>query len=405
MTAPITELPTSELEAAPLTVRIVDDRLHLCALTHELLPRAGGDAPVDLARLRPVPVLLDDGTTSRWQGVPVVGALRFVDWLCTVRPSVDVTVTAVAALIVEAAELTAQGEVVPDLATDTTERRWTWRPAPGIEAAARIGKVWTAASDAIDDGDPDDVLGAWFATTVGDLATARLGQPPITSSVPEPRVHRWADQVSARVGAGARLRFHLSAPDDLEGHFLLFARLQSLTDPTVVLPPLGADTADVLGTTPHEAVTLLACEWDIARRAWSVLPDRPTDELIVDAGEVEDLLENGLAGLHASGIEVHLPSAMLAQASLVRRVVVAGASGGLDAKTLALTGEVLVDGEPLTAAELETLAQARSELVAVRGRWMRIDEQTRAATLAFAKRVAKGGASTAEVLELAATAD
>ena len=72
---------------------------------------------------------------------------------------------------------------------------------------------------------------------------------------------------------------------------------------------------------------------------------------------------------------------------------------------MALTGEVLVDGEPLTAAELETLAEARSELVAVRGRWMRIDEQTRAATLAFAKRVAKGGASTAEVLELAATAD
>ncbi len=405
MTAPITERTPSELATAPLTVRIVDDRLHLCALTPELLPRPDDEAPVDLTSMRPVPVLLDDGTTSRWNGVPVVGALRFVDWLCTKQPSVDVTVTAVAALIVEAAELTAQGEVVPDLATDTTERRWTWRPAPGIEAAARIGKVWTAACDAIDDGDPDDVLAGWFATAVGELATARLGPPPITSSVPEARVHRWADQVSARVGAGARLRFHLSAPDDLEGHFLLFARLQSLTDSTVVLPPLGADTADLLGTTPHEAVTLLACEWDLARRAWSTLPDRPTDELIVDAGEVEDLLENGLAGLHASGIDVHLPSAMLAQTSLVRRVVVAGTSASLDAKTLALTGEVLVDGEPLTAEELETLAQARSELVAVRGRWMRIDEQTRAATLAFAKRVAKGGASTAEVLELAATAD
>ena len=34
-------------------------------------------------------------------------------------------------------------------------------------------------------------------------------------------------------------------------------RFQSLTDPTVVLPPLGPDTADLLGTSPHDAITLL----------------------------------------------------------------------------------------------------------------------------------------------------
>ncbi len=101
-----------------------------------------------------------------------------------IRPTVDVTVTAVAALIVEAVELTTLGELVPDLATDTAERTWSWRPAPGIESAGRIGKVWFPASEAVADGDPDEVLHGWFATAVAELATARLGPPPLNSAAP-----------------------------------------------------------------------------------------------------------------------------------------------------------------------------------------------------------------------------
>ena len=391
--------------AAPFTVRIIEGRLHLCAPARELLAEPSGDAAVDLGAVRIVPVVLDDTSVGRWSGAPVVGALRFVDWLCRSRPSVDVTVTAIAALIVEATELTTRGELAPDFATDTTERAWTWRPAPGTEAAGRIGKVWAAASEAIDDGDPDEVLTGWFNTTVSELAIARLGTPQLPTAAQEPRVHRWADQVAARAGAGARLRFHLTAPEDLDGHFLLLARLESLTDPSIVLPPLGPDTADALNTTPHDAVTLLACEWDIARRCWSELPELPADEHVIEPAAVAALLEDGIGALDAAGISVHLPSSLLPNAALVRRVVISGASAGLDSRTLALTGEVLVDGDPLTAEELETLAKARTELVAVRGRWLRIDEETRAATLAFAKRVAEGNPSTADVLELAAAAD
>jgi hypothetical protein len=402
MTVSTTESATAA--GAPLTARIIEGRLHLCAAVPEQLSGAG-DSPVDAGALRIVPVLLDDGSAGRWAGAPVVGAIRFVDWLVRNRPSVDVTVAALASLIVEAVELTTRGEVVPDLTTDTASPRWSWRPAPGIEAAGRIGKVWAAASEAIDDEDPDEVLTGWFADTVAELATARLGPPPLPPTGHEARVHRWADQVSARAATGARLRFHLDAPEDLHSQFLLRARFESLTDPTIVLPPLEPDTAVVLGTSPHDAVTLLASEWDIARRIWSDLPEQPADELVVSPGAVANLLEHGLGPLDAAGIAVHLPSSLLPDAPLVRRVVITGASAGLDAKTLALTGEVLVDGDPLTAEELDTLAKARGELVAVRGRWMRIDEQTRAATLAFAERIAEGDPTNADVLELAATAD
>ena len=390
---------------APFTVRILEGRLFLCAPSEEMLTTSE-DAGIDLSAARSVPVLLDDGSTGAWHGAPVVGSLRFVDWLVRTRPSIDVTVTAVAALVVEAVELTTRGELVPDLATDTAERTWSWRPAPGIESAGRIGKVWFAASEAVADGDPDEVLHGWFATAVAELASARLGLPPVTSNVPEARVHRWADQVTARASAGARLRFHISAPDDLDGHFLLLPRFESLTDPTMVLPPLGPDTADLLGTSPHDAVTLLACEWDIARRAWNELPENPADQLVISPGAVAALLEEGIGALDSSGITVHLPSALLPDSSLVRRVTITGSSSGLDTKTLSLTGEVLVDGEPLTAEELEVLARARGELVAMRGRWLRIDEATREATLEFTKRVAESGKqNAADVLELAAVAD
>ncbi len=391
--------------AAPLTVRIIDGRLLLCAPTEARLATAAADAGVDLSALRIVTVLLDDGSAGEWYGAPVVGALKFLDWLVRTRPSVDVTVTAIAALIVDAVELTTKGELVPDLASDTAERTWSWRPAPGLDSAGAIGRVWFAASEAVADGDPDELLHGWFATTVAELALARLGPPQITTTANEAKVHRWADQVTARSSAGARLRFLLSAPDDLDGHFLLLPRFQSLTDPTVVLPPLGPDTADLLGTSPHDAVTLLACEWDIARRAWSELPENPADELVISPLAVTDLLGEGIGALDEAGIAVHLPAALMPDSTLVRRVTVTGVSSGLDAQTLALSGEVLVDGEPLTAEELDDLARARGELVAVRGRWLRIDEETRAATLEFAKRVAEGNQSTAEVLDLAATAD
>ncbi len=212
----------SASSTAPLTVRIVEGRLYLCAPTEELLAGPADDAGIDFSASRTVPVLLDDGSTGTWFGAPVVGSLRFVDWLVRSRPSVDVTVTAVAALIVEAVELTSGGELVPDLATDTAERTWTWRPAPGIESAGRIGKVWFAASEAVADGDPDEVLHGWFATTVADLATHAPRAATHRERGPRregPPLGRPGHRAGQRRGAAAIP--HRRAPDDLDGHFLL----------------------------------------------------------------------------------------------------------------------------------------------------------------------------------------
>ncbi|MBV8951536.1 MAG: hypothetical protein JOZ99_11720, partial [Actinobacteria bacterium] len=100
----VTTTRPASAPAAPLTVRIIDGRLHLCAPTRDLLTGPAGDVPVESGALRIVPVMLDDGSAGRWYGAPVVGALALVRWLVDRRASVDVTVTAIASLVVEAAE-------------------------------------------------------------------------------------------------------------------------------------------------------------------------------------------------------------------------------------------------------------------------------------------------------------
>jgi superfamily II DNA or RNA helicase len=383
-----------------LTVRIVEGQLYVCAVDAESLP--GDEAPLHRESLRRVPVLLDDGRTGHWAGAPVAGSLRLVDWLCTKHPAVEPVVAAIAALIVEAAELTTRGELVPSAAGDQEP---AWRPAPGVETVRRLDDLWSSAADAVDDGDPEVVLGDWFATTVAELAAARVGSPPTPSLRSRTPLRLWSDQVVARAAAGARVRFHLNAPDDSSGYFMLSTRCESIDDTTIVVSPFAPDAAALLGCANKHLLELLASEWAPARGGGPTLPERPAEELMISPDEVGDLIEEGAGALALVGIAVHLPSSLLARTTMVRRMVVAGHSAGLDARSLALTGEVLIDGDPLTAAELDALANARTELVAVRGKWLRISDADRDATEEFRRRVAEGTVSAADVLDVAAIAD
>ena len=246
--------------AAPLTVRIIDGRLLLCTPTEERLATAAADAGVDLAALGTVAVLLDDGSTGEWYGAPVVGALKFLDWLTRTRPSVDVTVTAVAALIVDAVELTTKGGPFPTFASDTTRsargrgarRRASTAPARSARSGSRLPRPWPTVIRT-------SILHGWFATTVAELALARLGPPQITTTANEARVHRWADQVTAR----SSRREPAALPPQR-------ARRSRRPLPCVLPLPVAhrpdrrapatrfRSTADLLGTSPHDAVTMLA---------------------------------------------------------------------------------------------------------------------------------------------------
>ncbi len=276
MTAPITERATGELETAPLTVRIVDDRLHLCALTPELLPQAGTDAPVDLAATAPGP-----GAPRRRHHEPVVGCPGGrrppVRRLALHRPTL--------------------GRRDRDGGC-RAHRRGGRAHGPGrgrprsrdrhhrtaLDLAARAGHRGRGPDrQGVDRGirrhrrrrsrrRPRRVVRHHRRASSPPRASASRRSTrryPRPGSTAGPTRSRPAS-VPAPVCASTSAR-----PTTSRATSCFYARLESLTDPTVVLPPLGADTADLLGTTPHEAVTLLACEWDIARRAWSGAPRPP----------------------------------------------------------------------------------------------------------------------------------
>ncbi|MDQ1247290.1 MAG: hypothetical protein QG597_1660, partial [Actinomycetota bacterium] len=91
-----------------------------------------------------------------------------------------------------------------------------------------------------------------------------------------------------------------------------------------------------------------------------------------------EFLDTRAEALTRVGIDVLATGGLLRPAQVRRRVSASAGTGQLTAGALALAAEVSVDGEVLTKGEIATLADSKSELVSVRGRWMRLSDSDRA---------------------------
>ncbi|MEU2611901.1 DEAD/DEAH box helicase [Micromonospora sp. NPDC007271] len=168
-------------------------------------------------------------------------------------------------------------------------------------------------------------------------------------------------------------------------------------------PGLVVDAADVWrgpaaalagrGVDPQE--TLLA-ELGRASRLWPELEDAlrtaAPEGTDLDADGAHRFLREGAPVLHAAGFGVLLPSwwrrsssrlgARLRARSRTAPGTVAAASGGLGLDALVdYRWEVALGDQPLTAEELASLAELKSPLVRLRGRWVELDPQRLAAGL------------------------
>ena len=68
---------------------------------------------------------------------------------------------------------------------------------------------------------------------------------------------------------------------------------------------------------------------------------------------------------------------------------------------LQLTGKVALGDNPLTAAELETLATLKAPLVKLRGQWVQLNAEEIQAALAFWKKKSGARATAREVVQMA----
>ncbi len=327
------------------------------------LPVAGGMAP---ARVWSLPA---DATLGPWladhlQGAPTARTL------------------AIGHLVATAIRAAEQGCVpVP------ADEGWRWRLAPGpyeTDALQRAVSVCLAAGVVLDD-EPESRL----RTLVDDVVNSRLAATPPNPDVfagmsaNRKAAHLWADHVIARSGANARTVLVLSPPDaesqpDFPESWTLALLAVRLDEPTTRLPWQTADPALFHATTTawnQWAIT----EMLMLQRAWGTslsdvvqaLQAGPVAEL-ADT-DVLEFLDRVAPRLQAAGFDVIAPGGLLRAAPVRRRLAQSGSGTAvMRIDDLGLDAEVLVDGVPLSSADFATLAASKSELVSVRGRWLRI---------------------------------
>ncbi|MDG4799414.1 DEAD/DEAH box helicase [Micromonospora sp. WMMD980] len=237
-------------------------------------------------------------------------------------------------------------------------------------------------------------LDAWQRDAAGGVvrATFRLVEPPV-------------DPVAELVEGGTWLLEFGLYPADEPGLVVEAAHIWQR--PAPALAARGVD--------PQE--TLLA-ELGRASRLWpevdAALRTAAPEGMELDADGAHRFLREGAPVLHAAGFGVLLPSwwrrsssrlgARLRARSRTAPGAVATTAGGLGLDALVdYRWEVALGDQPLTAEELASLADLKSPLVRLRGRWVELDPQRLEAGLRLLR--SSGELTVADLLRMGLTGE
>ncbi|MGW4287622.1 DEAD/DEAH box helicase [Streptomyces sp. NPDC004673] len=209
---------------------------------------------------------------------------------------------------------------------------------------------------------------------------------------PLPGAHDWAAEVAAGMDAGVRVSLRL----DLSGYSVFdtgddqraraagaaVVQVHSLADPTLVADAatVWAGDADAFGPRAHVDAALAVRR---AARVWAPLDrlaeqDVP-DVLALSEEEVTDLLGVAAARLAAAGVAVHWPRDLASDLAATAEVRAAPGSatdgtGFFESEELlSFRWQLALGGDPLTEAEMDTLAEAHRPVVRLRDRWVLVD--------------------------------
>jgi superfamily II DNA or RNA helicase len=201
-----------------------------------------------------------------------------------------------------------------------------------------------------------------------------------------PRLRGWAEEISAGLDSGVRVSVRLEAVDgDLTRPGLrAVLQVHSLVDPALVVDAAALWRGTVADFGPRARIdTTLAVRR--AARVWPplrhLLDATVPDELPLTDEEVTDLFVDGSGRLAAIGVEVHWPRELAA--GLTARAVL-GATDAPPSDVAAFFGgggllrfdwQLALGGQPLTAAELDVLAEAHRPVVRLRDQWVLVDPE------------------------------
>ncbi|MFI7422632.1 DEAD/DEAH box helicase [Nonomuraea sp. NPDC049684] len=299
------------------------------------------------------------------------------------------------AVALVALQLVTRGRILPAVSPDGHD---SWRAGPLDAADARrvreLAAAMPAAARAIPVGElllPDaEPLVRAFLDAVADAMPRSPGAVRATGAtafaavkpVKVPHLRPWAEEVSAGLDSGVRLSLRLEADDLAQAEFRAVVQVHGLADPSLVV-----DAADLwqgrdpgFGLRARIEVTLALRR---AARSWPrlerLLEHAVPDELALTDGDVADLLTGAADRLAAAGVEVHWPR------SLVRGLSAQAVVGERDSAPSDLPSflgghhltsfnwRLALGGSPLTAAEMDLLAESHRPVVRLRDQWVLID--------------------------------
>ncbi|NGO11644.1 DEAD/DEAH box helicase [Streptomyces sp. HC44] len=248
--------------------------------------------------------------------------------------------------------------------------------------------------------DPEALMRA-FLDAVADTLPRTEAAPyavgkPFAAREPQrlPGAQDWAAEVAAGMDAGVRisLRLDLSAydlfDDSDDGEAVRRAgaavvQVHSLADPTLVVDAAALWAGDADATFGPRARVDAALAVRRAARVWPPLDrlsaqDVP-DVLALSEDELSDLLGVAATRLGAAGVAVHWPRDLaqdLSAAAVVRPAPGSATDGtGFfeSEELLQFRWQLALGGDPLTEAEMDTLAEAHRPVVRLRDQWVLVD--------------------------------
>lgn len=306
---------------------------------------------------------------------------------------------ALAQLAAGVEELVGQGQVVPVVVYDEDYlARWELLRTP--EILSWLGSVSRLVSFL----DVDEL--AAFADWVADSAArwrlqARPSMPAFIAGLTaegsdfrgeHAMVARSRDFAVAAAAAGVSIVLRVLEPEES------LWRLQ-------VLVRTGGDGLRPFAELPDPELVapVIASLLDTAKRAYPALAQAETAaggvDFLLPSEELLDFVDRGAQVLAERGIEVLLPRAWIrvkteVRATPVQPQVESEARLGLS-QLVDVQWEVMVGGEPVDEVELQRMLAASSDLVQLRGRWVRADADALRRAAAFLDR-ARGSTAGAD---------
>ena len=194
----------------------------------------------------------------------------------------------------------------------------------------------------------------------------------------------WLREADAGLREGARPGIRLELPPHDGGHFRAVLQLRSHQDPSLVVDAstLWRAPAPVLRRFGEEAEVDLLVALRRGSRAWPPLERALAavhpDQLELEDSEVELLLGPAAEQLAAAGLEVLWPSELGGELRLRGRAASPPGDSGVEAgfsldSLLDFRWQLSLDGTPLTAEEMDAVAEAKRPVVRLRDRWVVLD--------------------------------